>query len=225
MSKDKLIFQGVHTWVTEGWQFSTLSPKNHLCGVSCLLHRWGRSSTLLIPSKELSEPLVLTLLNGQPCKPSRLSVGIGFVALGALFFFGFVDFYLCACVCTFYRKMVGMVLTGAGKVEDKPAAMALHVQAVLATLSLTSVGFSSALQKAKFGKKWHNSNLRTAGGFQWHRALLWSDVWRKHWSWSQSKFITVPQQIVKFKCVSSTCHFSWLQSAWIDITRINQRTE
>lgn len=49
--------------------------------------------------------------------------------------------------------MVGMVPTGAGKVEDKPAAMALHVHTVLATLSLTSAGFSNALQKAKFGEK------------------------------------------------------------------------
>lgn len=61
--------------------------------------------------------------------------------------------FLFVCVCAFYRKMVGMVPTGAGKVEDKPAAMALHVHAVLATLSLTSAGFSNALQKAKFGKK------------------------------------------------------------------------
>lgn len=56
-------------------------------------------------------------------------------------------------MCVFYRKMVGTVLTGAGKVEDEPAAIALHVQAVLATFCLTSVGFSSALQKAKFGGK------------------------------------------------------------------------
>lgn len=68
-------------------------------------------------------------------------------------FFGFVTFSLFVCVCAFYRKMVEMVPTGAGKVEDKPAAMALHVQAVLATLSLTSAGFSSALQKVEFGKK------------------------------------------------------------------------
>lgn len=35
MSKDKLIFQCVRTWVTEGWKFSTLLPKNHPCAVYC----------------------------------------------------------------------------------------------------------------------------------------------------------------------------------------------
>lgn len=107
MSKNKLIFQGVHTWVTEGWKFSTLPPKNHPCDVSCLLHRWGRSS------EELSEPLVLTLLNGQPCKPSRLSVGVGFVALGALFF-GFVTFSLCVHV-RFAEKWWGWFWLGQAK--------------------------------------------------------------------------------------------------------------
>lgn len=92
---------------------------------------------------------MLTLLNGQPCKPSRLPVGIGFVALGALFI-GFVTFSLCVCIL---QKNGGAGSDWGRQVKDKPAAIALHVQAVLATLSHTSVGFSTALQKAKFGKK------------------------------------------------------------------------
>lgn len=35
----------------------------------------------------------------------------------------------------------------------------------------------------------------------------------KRWCWSQAEFIGVSQKIVKFKCVSSACHFSRLQSA------------
>lgn len=100
------------------------------------------------PSKELSKPLMLTLLNGQPCKPSRLPVGIGFVALGALFV-GFVTFSL----CVYFTENGGAGSDWGRQVKDKPAAIAMHIQAVLATLSHTSVGFSTALQKAKFGKK------------------------------------------------------------------------
>ena len=70
----------------------------------------------------------------------------------AFFWFGYF-FFVCVC----YRKMVEMVQSGAGKVGaeqgEKLAAMAVHVQTVSETLSLISVGFSSALQKAKFGKK------------------------------------------------------------------------
>lgn len=89
MSKKKWIFYGVHTWVTEGWKFSTLSPKNHPYDVSCL-----------VLSEELSELLVLTLLNGQSCKPSRLSVGVVLVALGALF----LVLLLFVCVCVYFTE-------------------------------------------------------------------------------------------------------------------------
>lgn len=87
----------------------------------------------------------------EPWKPSRSIAGIGLVALGDLFFSFSYFFFVCLC----YRRMAEMVQSGVGRVGaeqgEKPAATAVCIETVLATLSLISIGSSSALQRAEFG--------------------------------------------------------------------------